>query len=161
MFLWPDGRRYEGQFSDGMKTGTGTMTWPSGNTYYGYFRDDQREGLGEYMWREGTFYRGFFSGNQMHGFGVKFTPESRLFFQKWDLGELMTDRLIVGIPRCQLSLDGRSWMFIAETCVNGVAHGRGHAVRLDGLAFIPNGYFVLGNLVNGETKYLQVMETEE
>ena len=29
-YTWPDGRKYEGEFKDGLKNGFGKLTWPTG-----------------------------------------------------------------------------------------------------------------------------------
>ena len=34
-FDWPDGRRYEGQYTDDKKEGHGIFTWPDGRKYDG------------------------------------------------------------------------------------------------------------------------------
>ncbi len=41
-------------------------------------------------------------------------------------------------------------MFVSSECINGLAHGIGMAVTLDGDHIVPNGRFVLGRLVEGE-----------
>lgn len=40
-------------------------------------------------------------------------------------------------------------MFQSNRCINGLAHGGGNAVRMDGSAFIAQGRFVLGKMVEG------------
>ena len=45
---------------------------------------------------------------------------------------------------------GRAWMFSADSCINGLAHGRGVAVSLDGDIVVIDGRFVLGQMVAGE-----------
>jgi len=34
-YTWPDGRKYEGEFKDGLKDGFGKLTWPTGKEYKG------------------------------------------------------------------------------------------------------------------------------
>ena len=51
------------------------------------------------------------------------------------------------------------WMFRSESCINGLAHGEGLAVRVDGQAYVANGRFVLGRLVAGQVQNL-VLETQ-
>ena len=34
-FTWPDGRRFVGEYIDGIKEGNGVFTWPDGRVYDG------------------------------------------------------------------------------------------------------------------------------
>jgi hypothetical protein len=45
-------------------------------------------------------------------------------------------------------------MFESSDCVNGLAHGRGLAARLDGMEIIIDGRVVLGRLIEGEIESL-------
>ena len=38
LFLWPDGRKYEGQYVVDMKEGYGSFYWPNGNKYDGNWK---------------------------------------------------------------------------------------------------------------------------
>jgi hypothetical protein len=149
VFIWPDGRRYEGQFAGGRKSGKGVFEWSNGNRYVGEFANDAREGLGTYFWRDGTVYNGNFKNNRMDGFGVKRLPDGMTEFQSWREGELVSSQQLVGVDRCKLTIQGRDWMFDAATCINGLAHGRGPAVSLDGELYSPEAHIVLGRLVEG------------
>ena len=35
VFSWPDGRKYTGEFVDGVKSGHGKYEWPDGKCYNG------------------------------------------------------------------------------------------------------------------------------
>ncbi len=153
-FKWPDGREFAGQFKDGRKQGAGVFRWPNGNRYVGEFSDDVRDGLGVFYWRDGTIYRGQFAENRMHGYGVKQQPEGSMEVQLWNRGQLQLNRSLSAVPHCQLSLDGRPWMFQHERCTNGLAHGRGLAASLDGSEVIADAHFVLGHLVSGNRQPL-------
>ena len=50
-------------------------------------------------------------------------------------------------------------MFDAESCVNGLAHGAGLAVSLDGERIVTDGRFVLGQLVAGDVRALRPAES--
>ena len=41
IYMWPDGRKYEGSFENGVPHGNGTYWWPDGVVYSG-------------AWKEGT-----------------------------------------------------------------------------------------------------------
>ncbi len=154
-FFWPDGRKYEGNFVAGKKSGTGTFEWPNGNRYVGAFANDAREGLGTFYWRDGTVYEGTFDHNKMQGFGVKRTVDGQAEFQQWRDGALVLSQPLVAVKSCRISIDGRDWMFQANTCINGLAHGRGPAASLDGTLYIPAAHIVLGHLVEGEVRPLR------
>lgn len=154
-FTWGDtGDSYEGSFSSGLKHGYGTYTWADGRRYQGGFRDDNRHGLGVMELSDGSEYRGFFSNDQRHGEGVLRTNENELLFHRWDRDRLISSEAILLVENCRLIIDDRSWMFKGEACVNGLAHGRGLAVRQDGAVFIDNGWFVLGKLARGVPTFL-------
>ena len=153
--IWPDGRKYEGSFVAGKKSGTGTFEWPNGNRYVGAFANDAREGLGTFHWRDGTVYEGNFEHNKMHGFGVKRTLDGQGEFQQWREGTLVLAQPLVAVKSCRITIDGRDWMFKANTCINGLAHGRGPAASLDGTLYVPAAHIVLGHLVEGEVRPLR------
>ncbi len=154
---WKNLDVYEGDFVNGQRSGWGAQTWSNGNRYVGEWRANRREGIGAYHWKDGTVYYGQFVANSMHGHGVKHPPDDdERRFQRWRAGQLVADTLIDEDERCRLALDGHAWMFESGECVNGRAHGRGVAVRLDGEAFIADGRFVLGALVQGEVSWLTV-----
>ncbi len=150
-FSWPDGRTFEGTFVDGMKSGYGVLvSVPNDNRYEGMFERDVRSGLGVFRSRDGTVYRGQFADDKMHGYVVKQSPEGNLELQEWRQGELQLTRALAASNRCQLEIEGAAWMFDADDCVNGLAHGRGLAARVDGLQIIVDGRVVLGRLIEGE-----------
>ena len=154
VYRFADGRIYRGQFDGGAKQGQGSLAWPNGNRYVGGFLADQRHGAGHFFWRDGTLYKGHFAYDRQHGPGVKESPDGERTFQVWDADELSASAAIDAVPRCALQVDGQPWMFNGDRCVNGLAHGDGTAVRLDGLAYILDGRFVLGRLVRGELRSL-------
>ncbi len=53
---------------------------------------------------------------------------------------------------------GRQWMFDSTQCINGLAHGTGLAVSLDGRLLIPKGKFILGQMVSGSV--LEIPEVD-
>ena len=153
-FFWPDGRRFEGNFVDGQKSGVGTFEWQNGNRYVGQFANDAREGLGRFYWRDGTVYEGTFVRNKMDGFGVKRSTDGQAEFQQWRDGSLVLAQPLVAV-RTAADDRGREWMFQANTCINGLAHGRGPAASLDGAFFMPAAHIVLGHLVEGDIRPLR------
>ena len=153
-YQYADGRVYQGVVERGIRQGFGELTWDNGNRYHGFFARNQRHGLGHFRWRDGTLYRGHFAFDRQHGPGIKELPTGEYVFEMWNSGELTAAGPVQAVARCQLQVDDRPWMFEGDSCVNGLAHGDGNAVRLDGLAYVLDGRFVLGTLVRGEARSL-------
>ena len=151
-FSWADGRVYRGGFIAGLKSGTGHYEWPNNNRYDGVFEDDERHGPGVYFWRDGTVYHGHFAHNRTHGYGVKVSPDGLSEFQSWEDGKLLASRNIHKNPRCTLVIEELPWMFESEECINGLAHGSGPAISLDGSRYLAQASIILGKLVNGKVE---------
>jgi hypothetical protein len=94
----------------------------------------------------------------MHGFGVKAQPEGALELQHWEAGALQFSKPVQGAAHCSLTIDEQAWMFESEHCINGLAHGSGLAVSLDGERIIVDGQFVLGEMVSGSMQQLVLQE---
>ena len=149
-FFWQNGNvTYTGTIQDGKRHGLGVMLWPDGRRYDGAFRQNERHGFGVFENADGSSYRGFFETNQRHGDGVFEDANGVKEFQQWNAGVLVVRKPLTEVRRCRLEIDGYRWMFESGECINGLAHGTGTAVRLDGLAYINNGRFVAGHMVTG------------
>ncbi|MCQ2224473.1 MAG: hypothetical protein MJZ14_01950 [Paludibacteraceae bacterium] len=74
-FRFPDGRKYEGEWSNGTLHGNGVMTWPNGNRYEGLFANGKREGYGVMTWGSGNEYKGYWANDMWHGKGVKVSSD--------------------------------------------------------------------------------------
>ena len=154
-FIWKEtGEKYKGTFVDARKHGLGVYEWPDGRSYRGGFQNDLRQGYAELRWSDGSLFRGFFVDNKQHGDGIYFSSDGWMEFQRWDNGRLVFSQQLREIEECKLEIQGFRWMFSSRDCINGLAHGTGTAIRLDGLAYISNGQFVLGKLAQGVTTYL-------
>jgi hypothetical protein len=44
--VWGDGKRYEGDFKNGIKDGEGTYEWPNGKKYIGTWKHNKQHGHG-------------------------------------------------------------------------------------------------------------------
>jgi len=75
--LWPDNRRYEGEFINGKMEGKGVMTWPNGNRYNGMWKNDMQHGPGMFFsaksgketpeeWRDGKRWTWTKAGDNGH-----------------------------------------------------------------------------------------------
>ena len=161
VFTWANsGERYEGFFLNGQRHGWGEYTWPDGRRYLGLFFNNQLEGKAEYFWPDGSIYRGYFAEGTRHGDGVFLSAEGRVTFERYNQGELVSRTPVVEVPHCQLELRNHRWMFQGDDCINGLAHGTGLAVRLDGLEYVTNGNFVLGVLNSGVITSLKSLVQE-
>ncbi|KAM4629235.1 ankyrin repeat and MYND domain-containing protein 1 [Polymixia lowei] len=75
----PDGSKYEGQFLNGLKHGTGKFTWENGEYYEGSFYKDYRHGEGVYCWPTGHKFIGKFYLNRKEGYGLQLFPGGTTF----------------------------------------------------------------------------------
>ena len=144
-----DGESYKGSWKDGKRHGTGVLTWEDGSQFSGNFLNNKIDGFGEHIDVSGQIYRGYYRSNQKHGDGILELDVQTKHFQSWQQGELIVNELIREVENCTLVVDDLPWMFLGEDCVNGLAHGSGRAVALDGSAYVNHGTFVLGNLIKG------------
>jgi 1-phosphatidylinositol-4-phosphate 5-kinase len=64
-----DGRKYTGQFVDGLREGFGKLEFPYGASYEGQFFKDKMHGQGTYKRKIGSYYTGHFVDNLKEGFG--------------------------------------------------------------------------------------------
>lgn len=149
-FFWQRSKvTYEGTMENGRRHGLGVMQWPDGRRYDGAFRLDERHGFGVFHTADGSSFRGFFEANRRHGDGVFEDRTGSKEFQRWNAGELVSRRPLAEIQRCRLEINDHAWMFESDECINGYAHGTGTAVRVDGLAYISNGTFIVGTMAVG------------
>ena len=65
-----DGRKYVGEWKDGMENGQGTYTFADGQKYVGEFKNSRWHGLGTYTDRNGAKYVGEFKNGRWHGQGI-------------------------------------------------------------------------------------------
>ena len=140
---------YRGLWKDGKRHGTGVQIREDGSQYSGYFLNNKRHGFGEHIHGNEQTYRGYFRANLKHGDGILEIDEDTKHFQSWQQGKLIVDELIQDVENCALVIEESPWMFVGDECVDGLAHGTGRAVALDGSAYVNHGTFVLGNLVKG------------
>ncbi len=70
IFRYANGDVYEGSFANGMKSGEGTYTWFDGSVYSGEFVDDKKHGYGVYIWSDGSSYTGQYQNELKEGTGT-------------------------------------------------------------------------------------------
>ncbi|MBF0381028.1 MAG: hypothetical protein HQL69_08415 [Magnetococcales bacterium] len=82
------GTHYRGEFVDGVRTGSGTLTWPDGSNYDGFFKENKFNGLGTFVWEDGTKYIGYWKNGLQHGEGEKTLPSGTSIYGKFKFGKL-------------------------------------------------------------------------
>lgn len=68
--VFPNGDVYEGQWVDGLRSGSGVLTFGSGSPWYGdryegQWLEDMRHGYGKYTWVFGDVYQGNWEKNEI------------------------------------------------------------------------------------------------
>jgi hypothetical protein len=53
IFFWADGRKYNGSFASGQKSGYGELSHPNGNIFKGYWKLDVESGPGTLFLKSG------------------------------------------------------------------------------------------------------------
>ena len=81
--VMPDGRRYVGEFQNGVRTGRGLMTFPDGTRYLGDWRDDKPHGQGT-LSSAGKFeYAGAFANGVREGHGTLEAADGKKYTGQW------------------------------------------------------------------------------
>ena len=150
LMQWRSGQRYAGNFEQGTMEGQGTYDWPDGSRYSGEFEADLRTGLGIFLSPGTDVFSGTFIDGSPEGLGVRKTSASTSYFEQWRNGVLSDSRQIEENSRCGFSDEYGAWMVLANDCINGIAHGAGVAVTLDGRYVLSQGQWVLGNRLKGK-----------
>ena len=121
-----DGRRYVGEFKDGIRSGRGLMTFPDGTKYLGDWQNDKPFGQGT-LTSVGKFeYAGEFNNGVRHGQGNLETIDGKKYSGQWQND----------VPHGQGKIiypDGSEFVGQFE---NGRRHGEGEALNTDGTEYI-------------------------
>lgn len=79
MYVLPDGSVYTGQWREGFMNGRGLFKWPDGSVYDGEWKDGKRHGLGLLKTSDGFTYDGAWIMNSMEGRGSASYPEGQQY----------------------------------------------------------------------------------
>jgi hypothetical protein len=85
-----DGERDEGQWSDNKRVGRGVITWPDGARYEGEWSDAGRNGQGVQTSSNGQRYEGQWSNDKRDGRGITTTADGRRDVCEWRNGNCST-----------------------------------------------------------------------
>jgi SH3-like domain-containing protein len=147
----PDGRRYVGEFREGIRSGRGLMTFPDGTKYLGDWQNDKPHGQGT-LSSIGKFeYAGAFADGVREGRGTLETVDGKKYTGEWQND----------VPHGQGKIiypDGGTFIGQFE---NGRRNGQGEAIYSDGTKYaghwkddLPNGLgtkiYVDGEKYTGE-----------
>lgn len=57
-YIWPNGKKYEGQYKNDKKEGYGIYTWPDGRQYSGMWKNGKQDGVGRFKGKNGIVKSG-------------------------------------------------------------------------------------------------------
>ncbi len=135
-FALPDGRKYVGEFREGIRTGRGLMTYPDGAKYVGDWQNDKPHGNGTLISVDNFEYSGEFANGVRHGQGTLVMADGKIYVGQWQND----------IPHGQgrISYPGKE-EFIGQF-ENGRRNGQGEVTYADGTRYkgqwaddLPNG----------------------
>eukprot|EP00750_Incisomonas_marina_P027052 INCI610.2.p1 GENE.INCI610.2~~INCI610.2.p1 ORF type:complete len:816 (-),score=129.62 INCI610.2:465-2912(-) len=117
------GERYEGEFSNSIRSGKGKACFSNGDEYTGQWRADLPHGHGTYIWRlRRERYTGKFKDGRRHGRGVQYFRNGDVYDGMWSddviqgRGIMMFQNGDKFVPRCSSSArpkwSNRLWMYI-------------------------------------------------
>jgi len=64
VYVWKDGRRYEGEYLDDRKHGYGVYVWTDGRRYEGNWAAGKQHGQGKYILPDGTSKTGIWENGK-------------------------------------------------------------------------------------------------
>ena len=67
--------------------GMGEYIWPDGRRYEGEYKDDKKHGYGIYTWADNRIYQGWWFRGKQHGLGLYFVPGQEMKYGLWEDGK--------------------------------------------------------------------------
>jgi SH3-like domain-containing protein len=120
-----DGRKYVGEFQNGVRVGQGLMTFPDGTKYLGNWQQDKPDGQGKLSSAGKYEYVGEFKNGVRHGQGTLETVDGKTYEGQWEKDVPHGHGKII-YP------DGASY---TGQFKNGKRHGDGQAIYVDGSSY--------------------------
>lgn len=93
-YLWDNGDKYVGEFSNGLPNGEGLITTADGDVYEGGFKNSKFHGNGKWSRANGDVYVGEFNDNDPHGSGIYKVSDGRTIEGTFTKGQLTAGILI-------------------------------------------------------------------
>jgi len=122
----PDGRRYVGEFNNGIRTGRGLMIFPDGTKYLGDWKNDKPHGQGT-LSAVGKFeYAGEFANGVREGQGTLETVDEKKYIGQWQND----------VPHGQGKITYPDGAVFVGQFENGRRNGQGEAKYTDGTKYI-------------------------
>lgn len=87
VYLWSDGRQFEGEWKNNKMEGKGVFTWPDNRRYEGDYVDDKKEGYGIFYWPDGRKYEGEWRNGKQDGVGVYTSASGKSKKGRWAEGK--------------------------------------------------------------------------
>ena len=68
--------------------GIGIYIWNDGRMYQGQYKDDKKHGFGVYTWADGRCYEGYWYRGKQHGLGTYYVPkDDKVKYGLWEDGK--------------------------------------------------------------------------
>ncbi|XP_056010934.1 alsin-like isoform X4 [Ostrea edulis] len=135
---WADGRKYIGNFKEGLQHGHGKLILKQDNgserTQEGYWRDGLLHGLAKVRYSNGDVYEGAFKDGQRHGHGIYRHGQHTSMAASVYIGEWVSDKK-QGYGIMDDVMKGEKYMGLWQ---EDVRQGGGIVVTLDGMYFEGN-----------------------
>ncbi len=80
-------KEYIGDWKNGKRDGTGTLTWLNGEYYEGDWKDDHRHGTGSQYYNDGATYIGEWENGIRQGAGIYTWSDGDTYEGEWEDGE--------------------------------------------------------------------------
>ena len=81
--IYPNGDKYNGEFQNDERNGTGTLYFSNGDKYIGKWKDNKRNGKGSILYSNGDKYEGEWKNDNRHGLGVNYYLNGFKFVGEW------------------------------------------------------------------------------
>lgn len=96
-YLYSNGDKYIGEFSDGKRHGHGAYYFKNGNVYKGEHHHNKRHGYGTYKFKNGDTYVGEYRDNSRHGEGIYYFANGAKQEGLWEGGDFMGEREVASV----------------------------------------------------------------